>query len=354
MSSIVTLGKRADTLDASPQFDGYSKVIIHIDQDNQVSAGDDTGRTLEIDNPWGTQQMAQDILTKLQGYRYQPYSADGALLDPAAEIGDGVTIGNIYGGIYQRDVTFSRLMKANISAPEDKEINHEFQYESPTERKFSREIGDVRASLIVQSNQIAAKVDSTSNGESFGWQLLSDHWSVVANGNEVFRVDQSGGTFTGEVRASSGQIGGFTITASAIYNNLNEFGGSQSTGVYIGTNGIQLGQNFKVTSSGSVTANNMTLTGTLNVGGSYITAGNLYSGAYSAYTTGGYWSGGSSLGYTFGNATNRTSGKYPDFFRATVMYASGSLQANAFQYGTQWLTLKTATIAGTTIHYLGY
>lgn len=322
MSEIVNIRRRARNLDDSPQFDSYSKVIIHVGKDSQITVGTDTGRTLEIDNPFGTRQMAEDILAKLKGYQYQPYTADGALLDPAAEIGDAVTVGNVYGGLYRRNTSFGRLMASDIAAPQDEEINHEFAFQSPTERKFSRELGDVRADLRVQSDEISAKVSATSIGQSFGWELLSDHWSVTANGQEIFRVDENGGTFTGQVVAASGRIGGFTISASAIYNNISEFGGSQSSGVYIGTDGIQLGQNFKVSSSGAVTATNMTLSGTLNIGGQNITAAALRSGAQSAYENGYTWSTGSGYGYNYNRATAYNTNNYPSYFRCGTLTAS--------------------------------
>lgn len=63
------------------------------------------------------------------------------------------------------------------------------------------------------------------------------------------------------------------------------------------------------------------------------------------------------LGYgaAYGLATTNGSGVYPSFFRSGIIYVSNSFQvAGSFQFGTTFLTLKTATIAGTTIHYLGY
>lgn len=369
MSDIIALARRVSQVDVSPQFDNYSKVVIHVSDDTAYVAGNDTGRTLEIDNPFGTQQMANNMLASLTGYQYQPYQAQGALLDPAAEIGDAASIHGNYGGIYTRSRTFGRLMKADISAPTDEEINHEYQFETPQERQFKRQIDEVKASLIIANDRIDAKVEQTGgNNSSFGWTLTSTGHKWFAGNKEVMSVTASGLKVTGEVQATSGKIGNFNIGASAIWNNISSFGGNQSTGVYIGTNGIQLGQRFKVDSSGNVTATNMKLTGTLTVGSTTITADNLRLGAeranggYSSWngttstvnSSGSYWSGGASFGYGYGNAINRSSGSYPSFFRATVIYASGSLQTNAFQYGTQWMTPKTATIAGTTIHYLGY
>lgn len=358
MSDLISIASRLSHLDVSPQFMPYSKVMIHVSDDTVIETGDDTGRTLELDNPFGTQQMAEDILAKMRGFLYQPYEAQGAHLDPAAEIGDGVNMRGTYGGVYSRGRKFGRLMTADISAPHDEEINHEYQFESPQERKFTRQINDVKASLIIANDNIEAKVsqESPEGQTSFSWKLLSDSHRWYANGKEVMSVTASGLKVSGEVEATSGKIGGFNISASAIWNNISSFGGSQSSGVYIGTNGIQLGQAFKVTSSGAVTAtnisaNNMTLTGTLNIGGSTITAAALRSGAQSAYNNGSYWSGGAAGGYTATNVFNNNAG---------VAYLNaGTVNArSAFYFSNRravWRSTTVRNAAGTgtvTLYYL--
>ena len=291
MSDIVNLQRRVSEVNVSPQFQNYSKVVIHVSDESSYEVGNDTGRTLEITNPFGTQEMAENILASLSGYQYQPYTADGALLDPAAEVGDAVNVRGAYGGIYTREKTFGRLMKSDVSAPQDEEINHEYAYESPERREFKRSIDEVKASLIIANDRIDASVTRTGGSEeSFGWSLQSDAHRWYANGQEVMAVTASGLTVKGVVEATSGKIGGFNITASSLWNNLSSFGGSQSSGVYIGTNGIQLGQRFKVDTSGNVTATRLTVD-TLYIGGTAVSASTLNSRANSAYTStssGGY------------------------------------------------------------------
>ena len=287
MSDRINLSRRVSELNKSPQFDSYSKVIIHIDDETEITVGDDYGRTLEFTNPFGTRQMAVDLLAKLRGFQYQPFTASGALIDPAAEIGDGIAVKDVYGGMYTRVRTFNRLMKADISAPHDEEINHEYKFETPQERKVKRQFGDVRATLSVQANQItaevtqrqadsaefrsqfqvqatqiAAKVSQTGgNNASFGWSLKATEFGLYSGNKKVFYVNSGGAHVQGEITATSGKIGNFNIGSTAIWNNISQYGGSQSTGVYLGTNGIQLGQRFKVDSSGNVTASNLNITG---------------------------------------------------------------------------------------------
>lgn len=361
MSDAVYIGQRASRLESTPPFQTYSRVVIHVsdDADGDIVVGNSTGRTLEVDNPWGTVAMAQNMLSTLNGYQYQPYTADGAALNPAAEIGDAVTVGDVYGGIYTRQTAFGRLMKADISAPQDEEIDHEYKFESPERREFSRQIGEVRASLAITNQDISAKVDrqSPTGQTSFSWLMNDTSHTWYANGQEVMRVSASGLSVTGEIKATSGKIGNFNISATAIWNNIDRFGGTQSSGVYIGTNGIQLGQGVKMWPSGqaqfsNVSAENMTLTGTLNIGGSYITAESLQRGAANAdmWRSQGlpsYWSSGSSYGYGYGNATNQYSGQYPTYFRANVIDARGSFRC--YGYAAYW---QTITIGGVDYTFL--
>ena len=355
MSDVVGLARNVGLVEVSPQFDNYSKVVIHVDDDTVIEVGNDTGRALEFSCPWGTQAMATAILASLTGYQYQPYKAKDALLDPAAEIGDAANIRGSYGGIYARNRNFNELMPADISAPQDEEINHEYQYESPERREFKRSIDDVKASLIIANDRIDASVAQTGgNNASFGWSLMSDGHRWYANGQEVMAVTASGLSVKGQVDATTGKIGGFNITASSLWNNLSSFGGSQTSGVYIGTNGIQLGQRFKVDTSGNVTATRLTVD-TLYIGGTAVSAATLNARANngnSAYSwtssNGSYCTSGAGYGYNYNNATRNGTSSYPSYFTCGYLRVTSGISM-----GGAVFTPKTKTIAGTTITYLG-
>ena len=231
MSDVVNLGTRISNLDVSPQFDTYSKVIIHIDDDNYVQAGNDTGRTLEIDNPLGTQELANEILNKLRGFQYQPYQADGSLLDPAAEIGDAVSTPSVYGGIYTRSRTFGRLMKTDISAPCDEEINHEYEFESPQERKYKREMGDVRASLIIQSNMIQAEVVARQNADN---EMSS-------------RITQTSDAITAEVFARQTAVNGLRAETNTKFTQTNNAISAEAMARQTAINGLTNTMNSRFT-----------------------------------------------------------------------------------------------------------
>lgn len=301
--------KRAQQLDISPTFLPYSGVeIVTGKQDDEGKdippyfAGDRSGRVLAINNPWGTIDQANDIIAKIRGFTYQPYTADGALVDPSAELGDGVSVNDVYSGIYKMSRVYSSLMAADIEAPQSEEIDHEYPYESKATRDITRRFSSMESELAIASDKIEAKVSAKSpEGQtSFSWDLTSSSWEVKSGNDVIFKVSSSGAEVSGTITATSGVIGGFDISASSIsFSGLTWNGTKQ--GIYIGTSGIQLGSKggsyFQASSSGDVYARNIRLMGNLYMysadGNTYTTinAQTLATKANSAYTStssGGY------------------------------------------------------------------
>ena len=82
MSSSVNVLRNMVSFDKAEQFDGYSKVIIIVSDEIEYSAGTETGRTLTLNCPWGTQEVANNILESIKGFQSQPMTAEDVLVDP--------------------------------------------------------------------------------------------------------------------------------------------------------------------------------------------------------------------------------------------------------------------------------
>ena len=267
----INLGKEAQNIDIAEPLEPYSgvRIIVGVDDDyNELIyfAGNESGRVLEVENPFGSQAMANAILESVRGYSYQPLYADAALLNPAAEIGDAVSVNGVYSGIYTRATTFGTLMASDISAPTNEEVIHEFNIPTPEERKFQRLNYDIQSEFNTTASEISAKVSKTSpQGQtSFGWSLQDNQWRVFNQSGNILKATASGLEVTGKIQADEGYIGGengFVIKASAIYNGITELNGQGDRGVYLGTDGLQIGQGFIADSYGNVKASNMRLIG---------------------------------------------------------------------------------------------
>ena len=315
MSSSVNVLKNMVSFDKAEQFDGFSKVIIIVSDEVEYSAGTDTGRTLTLNCPWGTQEIANNILQSIKGFQYQPMTAEDALVDPSVEIGDGISANGVYSGVYSLETKFNSNLPTSVSAPADEELYEEHTYIPKTEREVTRKFLDfqsqfriqdgkisaeveerksdtksIRATLEVQAGQITAKVNKNDGSSStFGWALETGSWRIFSGSNTVLKADKNGLEVKGVIRATSGEIGGLKITSNSLTYNNQTWGGTNSNGIYIGPSGIQLGKNFKVDSAGNLSAASGTFSGN-------VYAGNIQYGGSAGYMSGGGISSGSISG----------------------------------------------------------
>ena len=220
-------------LTAAPAFPACTGVRFLIDDEQEVFAGTETGYVYEIECPFATQAVADWLLTKMQGFIYRPFSAESAVIDPACELGDTVSIPDGLGdtflsGLFSCDLAFNSTCAATVAAPADEAMDHEYPYIPESERIFTRRMQNVQSELTLQAQQIAAKVSRTGgDASSFAWYLDADKFQLVSNGSVVMLVNANGLTVEGVINATSGEIGGCTIengvlkVANANIDNLN-------------------------------------------------------------------------------------------------------------------------------------
>ena len=223
------------TLTLSPAFPACTGVRFLTENDTEYFAGSETDYVYEIASPFATQAAANALLARMQGFVYRPYAADGAILNPTAEPGDTVLIpdpvdssATVLSSLFSLDRTFDSLFPAEVSAPEDEELDHEYPYESTADRVYERKLQNMASELSVQAQAISAKVSRTGgDASSFGWYLDADRFSLYSDTVEVMHVDDEGLTVNGTVVATAGRIGGCDIEngtlkiANANIENLN-------------------------------------------------------------------------------------------------------------------------------------
>jgi hypothetical protein len=151
------------------------------------------------------------------------------------------------------------------------------------------------------------KVGSFSNGDSHnsgdvgGWTLsanaiyrgtIGSDNTYTTNAGDItlgagwisakeFKISSAGAaSFKGALSAPSGNIGGFSIGGSQFYTGTKSSYASNAAGVYLGNDGIALGTNspFKVDSSGNLTATSVDITGAVTATSGTFT-GTIYANA---------------------------------------------------------------------------
>lgn len=338
------IGDKAGSFTTATKDAAITGVNIHMDNDTEVFVGEE-GNVLEVNLPVcnsteDAQSYGQYILNALANYQYQPYTAGKALLNPAFQLGDGVTVKSTYSGIYTRKTTLGRLTRADIAAPYTEEVENEYPYQKGTQsisyRKYTRLEANMESEFSIQADQISAKVSQLSpDGQTaFSWSLTSSGHYWYNNGTEVMSITSGGLTVKGRITALSGYIGdetnGFTVGSTSISNGKTSLSDSNA-GVYIGTDGIALGSAssfndtsssnhaFQVDSSGNVTVKNLTVLGGINYKDSSSATASYKGSSASAYGIGG--------GGTYQNKI--TSRGYQGEIAATYLY----IQFNGYWYG---------------------
>lgn len=154
------LGRRLANFSPGIASQPISKVEL-LDENGDVIgvSGSDTGRTLTALQPDGTDAMAAAILAKVSGYKHIGYEGSEALLDPAVELGDAVTVDGLYVPLVALDMTFDPMLAPDISAPDADEIDDEYPYKSPTQRQIERNFAKARSLITKTSEEIMLKVE---------------------------------------------------------------------------------------------------------------------------------------------------------------------------------------------------
>lgn len=295
MYDTINVRSSVTSLQKQNQLMPYSKVHVDVTDELFYEAGDDTGRTLTMFCPWGTQATANKTLARIRGYQHQPYTAAGAYIDPATEIGDAVSVGSVFGGVLTKNVTVGPLYVAEVSAPGEESIDYKYEYKSSTQRQIERSYSEMKATfkvqadlisaevtarteqgkqlesqLKVQAEQISARVTKTGgSSSSFGWDLDDTSWIVKANNTTVFKITKDGVEIKGSINALTGKIGGFDIESDYLSYNNQVWNGTNSRGMYVGVNGIQCGSadgGVQITPSGRLYAESGYFRGSVDAG----------------------------------------------------------------------------------------
>nr|UWG14307.1 MAG: hypothetical protein [Bacteriophage sp.] len=157
MSEKYYVGGDITSFSDNGKYKPISRVTLLLDDEKSLTAGDDTGMEITASCPHATQAMVSALLQRMKGYRYQAYEAGAANIDPAAELGDGVTVGGIYSPLSK--LSDDGRGYAGISSPGEAEMEDEYPAEGYITQEFNRKIAETRSTITKTSEEIMLKVE---------------------------------------------------------------------------------------------------------------------------------------------------------------------------------------------------
>lgn len=157
MSDKYYVGGDITSFSDNGKYKPISRVTLLVDDENSLTAGDDTGMEVIASCPHATQPMVNALLQTMKGYQYQAYEAGAANIDPAAELGDGVTVGGIYSPLSK--LSDDGRGYAGISSPGEAEMEDEYPSEGYITQEFNRKIAETRSTITKTNEEINLKVE---------------------------------------------------------------------------------------------------------------------------------------------------------------------------------------------------
>lgn len=141
------------------------RVDLYVTDDSAYIVGDESGVTYSLSGkcPWATQDMADAVLAAVQGYAYTAFSATGAILDPAAELGDAIKINGTIVPLCAATWQLGRGWTAAVSAPGEKEVDHEYPYKTPSARQYERAIHKINATADEITDAYSASIKASED-----------------------------------------------------------------------------------------------------------------------------------------------------------------------------------------------
>lgn len=235
MSEKYYVGGDITSFSDNGKYKPISRVTLLVDDENSLTAGDDTGMEVIASCPHATQPMVNALLQTMKGYQYQAYEAGAANIDPAAELGDGVTVGGIYSPLSK--LSDDGRGYAGISSPGEAEMEDEYPAEGYITQEFNRKIAETRSTITKTSEEIMLKVEGI-DGKYTEVKTTLDGLTISDASGTTKIKGSSIETSTLYVDAAniSGKLTANQIQASSISVGDLKDGSSYATKTYVDSN----------------------------------------------------------------------------------------------------------------------
>ena len=227
MSEKYYVGKDVTSFSDNGKYKPISRVTLLVDDENSLTAGDDTGMEVVASCPHATQPMVNALLQAMKGYQYQAYEAGAANIDPAAELGDGVTVGGIYSPLSK--LSDDGRGYAGISSPGEAEMEDEYPAEGYITQEFNRKIAETRSTITKTSEEINLKVEGIDGRVSDITQTVDGiSLSVTSASNPdgqttaTITLKVGPNNYTGYIKLDGNVDVSGQLSADALYSALGE------------------------------------------------------------------------------------------------------------------------------------
>lgn len=219
----VVLGQNVVDLETNEGLPGITNVILETESGTTAQKILGEGYTLQAQCEFSNSDAVDVCLSRLFGYSYTPFTATGARLDPVAEIGDEVEID---GGRYTINTIKWKIgphITADISAPFEETIDHEYKMPSESAKALRKAVGYTEGQIQLVNSYITQTERSIREGVAASYvknqaleQALANYSPTEEIANNYYNKEES----DSKADALSSEI---VLTESRFQVAFNEF-----------------------------------------------------------------------------------------------------------------------------------
>ncbi len=277
------LAQSVQSFDETEPLDQIGRIVLNVSSEEYYESGG--GFEFDVDCVFGTQTMADNLRNLFLNYVYNPFIATNCpTLNPALEIGDGITVNGVQSFIGRWECNFGKLMASDISAPYDEEIDHEYPYKSSITETVERRLARAVSTLEVLPSSIIAQVAQEDKSwdtsgqviNYYGYGLPSDEGDYTLGqtylnqtDGKLYTYDGGAWTYTAQMPSKWYQkVSSVEITASGIEikstGSINLQAGST---INASSTNISLDENGNLRLNGTLYVNGNIIAGTFDAQG---------------------------------------------------------------------------------------
>lgn len=152
------------------------------------SAGLDTGYVMKAACDFSDSDVAYELcLPNLSGFQYYPFTAGGALLDPAYLPGDVIAYGGVSYQIITIEWSLGAFITADISAPLEAEVDHEYTVLTEAGRALQKALSADSDMETRINSYIRQTADSIETGVSETY-ATKEEIATITNGSITLQI----------------------------------------------------------------------------------------------------------------------------------------------------------------------
>lgn len=194
-----------------------SGVLLTAANGDIAAAGDADSYQLTADCDFSSSAVAALCLAAVSGYRYKPYEASGAWIDPACELGDFIKVNGTLYTLCTLDWTVGGYIVAKASAPYESEIEHEYQPRTQLQKTIQHAEKSIQDLADLTDEELAALRQET---ESSIQQTATSIRSEVAE--NYYTMDGTDQLVAGVRSRISQTAGSLEVSIAAARTDAND------------------------------------------------------------------------------------------------------------------------------------